>query len=91
MLNHEKSSCRAPLESARTLAETAIALQPLESYLNNEFKVEGLSVRTTIGQSRRGAVNQPNQYTITFEIVPKINEKTTQDIISSNQNLYPNK
>ena len=72
------------IESARTLAETAIALQPLESYLNNEFKAEGLSVRTTIGQSRRGAVNQPNQYTTTFEIVPKNKrKKTTQDIIAA--------
>ena len=63
------------VQSANTKEETADKLRPLETYLEKYLGNEGLNFQTNIARSRRGQASTPNQFRITFEIVPK-NQRT---------------
>jgi multidrug efflux pump subunit AcrB/outer membrane protein TolC len=67
------------IENVSTIAETALALQPLDVFLSALPSDTRLATQTTLGQGRGGMASDPGTYQMVMELHPKDQRSVSLD------------
>jgi len=69
------------ISTAKNKEETALKIQPLEDFLRGYIGKEGIGIRSSIAQGRRGGVATETQFRLTMEILPSEKRQKSADVL----------